>query len=359
LKKFILKTVLFLSPLLLIEILQGFLPINFFTHRFHESITFNSNIIPHNFPLYQNQKGNMIGSGDLCFNTKFEIPKDESYITDKLGFRNDQFIENPDILIIGDSYTMGATLSQAQLLAKRIMENSNHKYSAYAMAPVDFSMLDKLLKLNIIQKPKYIIYERVERGKIPKIEYFENSLNNRLEYKYYDFWSLGNANVFLNKIFRGYVNNYAKAKIMGSQGSGTQSKVQENLFFYDTRHLNPSQEWMNTNINSLESYKKYCDSMGSKFLYLPMPNKETVYFDKIPVEKQPDYLFKLGNILKQKNIPYYPTIEFYNNFRKKDNRMLYQYDDSHWNAFACNLMSGEILKTIEHIENQSNNKNHK
>jgi alginate O-acetyltransferase complex protein AlgJ len=317
------------------------LPINFFTHRFHEAITYNSTIIPHNYPLYQNQKANISGYGDLCFNTKYEIPKDESYITDELGFRNDKFIKNPDILIIGDSYTLGATINQSQLLANQIMKNSN--YSVYGMAPIEFSSLDKMLKLNIIQKPKYIIYERVERGEIPKIEYFDNSFSNQLEYKYYNLWSFGNINVFLDKIFRAYVNNYVKAKVTNSRGTGTQSKIEEKLFFYDTKHLNPSIEWMNYNIKSLESYKKYCDSIGSKFIYLPMPNKETVYFDKVPLEKQPDYLLRLGNVLKKKNIDYYPTIEFYNNFRKKDSRMLYQYDDSHWNALASEMIAKEIL----------------
>lgn len=354
-KKFILRTLLFLSPLLIIEISQGFLPIYAFTHKFYESPLYRSTIIPHNYPIYANQKGEMTGVGDLCFNTKYEIPKDESYTTDELGFRNDKFIKNSDILIIGDSYTMGATLSQSQIFANQIMKNSDHKYSVYGMAPIDFSILDKMLKLNIIQKPKYIIYQRVERGEIPKIKYFENSFPNRFQYDYYELWKTGNTNVFLDKIFRGYVNNYAKAKLTRSKGTGTQSQVEQKLFFYDTKDINPSTEWMNLNIKSLESYKKYCDSIGSKFIYLPMPNKETVYFDKIPVRKQPDYLFKLGNILKQKNIPYYPTIEFYNKFRKTDYRMLYQYDDSHWNAFSCELISKEIIKTIKISEKTSEN----
>ena len=346
-KKFITRTLLFLSPFLLIYTLQGFQPIDAYTHKFYESPLYKSSIIPHNYPIYANQKGNLTGYGELCYKTKYQIPKDESYITDELGFRNDKFIENPDILIIGDSYTMGAALNQSQLLANQIMKNSGYKYSVYGMAPVDFSLLDKLLKMNVIIKPKYIIYERVERGDIPKFDYFENSFSNRLKYKYNNLWNVGNANVFLDKIFRAYVNNYAKANLKKVKMVGTQSKVDEKLFFYDPNHLNPSDQWMNMNINSLVSYKKYCDSIGSKFIYLPMPNKETVYFDKIPIEKQPDYLFKLGHILKQKNIPYYPTIEFYNHFRKMDRRMLYNYEDYHWNALASELISKEIIKTIE------------
>jgi len=343
-KKFILRTLLFLSPFLIIEISQGFLPIYTFTHKFYESPLYKSTVVPHNYPIYANQNGKMTGVGDLCFNTEYEIPKDESYITDELGFRNNKFIKNPDILIIGDSYTMGATLNQSQILANQMMKNS--KYSVYGMAPIDFSILDKMLKLNIIEKPKYIIYQRVERGEVPKIEYFDNSILNQLTYKYNSLWTFGDSNVFLDKIFRAYVNNYAKAKITKSKGTGTQSKIEEQLFFYDTKHLNPSQEWMNMNIKSIESYKKYSDSIGSQFIYLPMPNKETVYFDKIPVQTQPDYLFKVGNILKQKNINYYPTVEFYNDFRKKDSKMLYQYDDSHWNALASELIAKEIIKKI-------------
>jgi len=343
-KKFILRTLLFLSPFLIIEIAQGFLPIYAFTHKFYESPLYKSTVVPHNYPIYANQKGKMTGVGDLCFNTEYEIPKDESYITDELGFRNNKFMKNPDILIIGDSYTMGASLNQSQIFANQLMKNSN--YSVYGIGPVDFSIIDKMLKLNIIQKPKYIIYQRVERGEVPKIEYFDNSFSGQLKYKYNNLWGVGGTNVFLDKIFRAYFNNYTKAKITKSKGTGTQSKVDEKLFFYDTKHTNPSQEWMNLNIKSLESYKKYSDSIGSQFIYLPMPNKETVYFDKIPMQNQPDYLFKVGNILKQKNINYYTTVEFYNDFRKKDNKMLYQYDDSHWNALACELIAKEIIKKI-------------
>ncbi|WP_374441855.1 hypothetical protein [Epilithonimonas sp.] len=346
-KKFILRTFLFSLPFLAVEIAQAFLPINFFTHRLHEAIIYSSKNIPHNYPIYPNQKGKMTGYGDLCFNTKYAIPKDESYITDELGFRNDKFIKNPDIIIIGDSYTMGATLNQSQLLANQMMKNSDHKYSVYGMAPVNFSILDKMLKLGVINKPKYIIYERVERGEIPKLEHFKNSIADRLDYNYKNLWALGNMNVFLDKIFRAYVNNYAKAKITGSKGTGTQSRVDEKLFFYNTKEINPSDEWMNINISALESYKKYCDSIGSKFIYLPMPNKETIYFDKIPINKQPDYLMKTCRILKQKQIDYYPTVDFYNKFRSQDNRMLYQLDDSHWNALACELISKEMIKKIK------------
>jgi len=328
--------------------MQGFLPIYAFTHKFYESPLYRSSIIPHNFPLYANQKGRMTGVGDLCFDTPYEIYKNEDYITDQLGFRNDQFIENPDVIIIGDSFTMGATLSQSQILANQMMKNSGNRYSVYGIAPADFSVLDKMLKLNLIRKPKYVIYEVVERGEIPKIEYFKNSFSNQIRYNYNELWKQGNVNVFLDKIFRAYVNNYTRAKIERSKGNGIQSKMDDKMFFYDTAHLMPSDEWMMTNVKSLESYKKYCDSIGAKFIYLPMPNKETVYFEKIPAQKQPDYLFKLGHLLKNKNITYYPTADFYNNFRKKDNRMLYHYDDSHWNALSSELISKELIKTIDH-----------
>lgn len=348
-KKFVLKTLLYLSPFLLMGIAQGFLPITSFTHKLYESLFFKSDFVPHFTSMYPNQEEkNYVGYGDLCYNTKYAIPKDESFKTDSIGYRNDKFIKNPDVLIIGDSYSLGCTMNQQNLIAKKIMEQTGNKLKVYAMAPATFSDFDRYLKLGIIQKPKTIIYERVERGAVDSIVYYKNDYKDKLALKSQKFWGYRNANIFLDKIFRNYLGNTAKSKILGRKGTGKQSKVDDRLFFYDTtipEDRNP--KFLGDNIKHILEYKRYCDSLGVKLVYLPMPNKESVYYDKIPIAEQPKYLSKFKSLLDENNISNINTLEIYNNFRKTSNTMLYNYDDTHWNVVAVDLMSKEILKFLK------------
>lgn len=351
-KKFVLKTLLYLSPFLLMGLAQGFLPITTYTHKLYESLFFKSEVVPHFTSMYPNQEEkNYVGYGDLCFNTKYSIPKDESFSTDNLGYRNNEFIKNPDILIIGDSYSLGCTMNQQNLLANKMMQNSGNQLKVYAMAPATFSDLDRYLKLGVIQKPKTIIYERVERGAVDSINYFKNDYADQLEAKAQKIWGYKSMNVFLDKIFRNYLGNTAKSKILGKKGTGKQSKIDEKLFYYDiTTPEENNTKFFEDNSKHILEYKKYCDSAGVKLVYLPMPNKESVYFDKIPIATQPKYLFKFKNFLDQNNILNINTLEIYNRYRKTSNTMLYNYDDTHWNVVAVDLMSKEILKFLS--ENQ-------
>ena len=82
--------------------------------------------------------------------------------------------------------------------------------------------------------------------------------------------------------------------------------------------------------------------LAAAFLYVPMPNKESVYYDFIPLNKQPDYLFKLDSILKEANVSTINTLEIYNNYRKINSALLYHLDDTHWNSKATDLVSKEI-----------------
>jgi hypothetical protein len=96
------------------------------------------------------------------------------------------------------------------------------------------------------------------------------------------------------------------------------------------------------NAGIIISYKNYCDSIGVDFLYISMPNKESVYFDYVPLEKQSAYIFRLDSILKKADVSTVNALELFNNYRKTNNELLYQLDDTHWNSNATALLSEEI-----------------
>ena len=84
--------------------------------------------------------------------------------------------------------------------------------------------------------------------------------------------------------------------------------------------------------------------MGIDFLFLPMPDKETVYFELVPFIKQPNYLFKLDSILTNSNVATINTLKIYNEFRKENKSLLYHFDDTHWNSNATEIIANEITK---------------
>ena len=97
---------------------------------------------------------------------------------------------------------------------------------------------------------------------------------------------------------------------------------------------------------ALISYKKYCDSQKIDFLFLPMPNKETVYFDLVPLSEQPDYLFRLDSILCNAKVNIINILPLYNLERRKGS-LLYHPDDSHWNGYATQLVAKEIKDYLD------------
>jgi hypothetical protein len=97
-------------------------------------------------------------------------------------------------------------------------------------------------------------------------------------------------------------------------------------------------------VNILISYKKYCDSLGIKFIFMPMPDKETVYYELVPFDEQPDYLNKLDSILNISGVSTINTLKIYNDYRKTNDNLLYHLDDSHWNSNATEIIALEIIQ---------------
>src|SRR6266516_4790024 len=124
-KKFLIKSTLFLLlPALAILIAGVLLPPTIFTFRTYEALSFGTEI-PRNGFFYPHQKTFMYAEGDLCHHTSKSILKKELWITDKFGFRNDEFIEKADILLIGDSFFAGTGSSQDEIISNKINSNSN------------------------------------------------------------------------------------------------------------------------------------------------------------------------------------------------------------------------------------------
>ncbi len=344
-KKFILQTSLFvLIGISMITLSNVFLPITLFVYRPWEALSF-TNMIFSNAPFYPNATLSMKAVGDLCHHSKNAIVKNESWKIDEIGFRNDTFIKEADIILIGDSFFAGNTLNQSNTICSKIMKIDN-SLKVYNMAPSSFSNFDKLLKIGKIKKPKKIIFSRVERYDPLKIDIYNN---HSIKGNIVNLLSFQNINAYYDKIIKMYPLKWLKARINNSQGFGIQGINDSKMFFLEGINQKNKVNDLVKNVNTIISYKKYCDSLGIEFLFLPMPDKETVYFELVPFPKQPDYLLKLDSLLSKAGVSTINTLKIYNNYRKTNNTLLYHLDDTHWNSVAINLVATEINHKIHTI----------
>jgi alginate O-acetyltransferase complex protein AlgJ len=327
-KKFILKTIFFLLPLSFIFV-ETLLPLNIFTYRPWEALIYKSKR-GLAFPFYPNQSLVMNSVGDLCHHSKKEIIKYENWTTDKLGYRNDTFIKKANVLLIGDSFITGCSLSQDSTITSQLQKKE--KCLVYNMAPANFNEFIALINHQIIDKPNLIVFGIVERS-VPtplssiNIEYYVSNVNR--------------ISILKDRISRLYLINYLNSRISKQKGNGIKGKASE-MYFLSGKDQYYHYDKINEIAETIVQYKNYCDSIGVNFIFLPLPNKETVYYENVPFDDQPNFILKLDSILNKKGVITINTQKIFN--AERDNNLLYHLDDTHWNSNGVNIVVNELIE---------------
>jgi alginate O-acetyltransferase complex protein AlgJ len=332
-KKFIFKGLIFCLPFMAMGF-EALLPLSTFTFRPDEALLYNHSGI--GMPFYPDHNLQMNAIGDLCAYTNNSVKKNVLWITDKIGYRNDQFIEDPDVLLVGDSFILGSSLSQDSTLTNLLAGKLNHNLKFYNLAPASFSDFKVILDKKIIRKPKLLIFSLSERDLPSPI------ILNSKERLYKN----SKVSVWIDKTTRLYSVNYIMSRVFNRRNIGVQSEINENMFFYKGKNQINNMDKVDSVTRIIDSYKHFCDSLDIGFLCLPLPNKETVYYREVPFNEQPNYLFELDAKLKGKNIPTINALKAFNLYRLKHFSLIYHLDDTHWNSNGVNLVADEIVKEI-------------
>jgi len=338
-RKFIRNILLCTLPVIVLVLLEMILPNTTFTFRTWEGISF-ATAVPHYPMFYPNSKSDKFASGDLCHHTDKAIYRKETWVTDKLGYRNEHFVEKADILFIGDSFIAGSGLAQDETIAGKVSEKLGSNAKVYNMSPGSFTDFNFYVTSGVIKRPRLIVFSIVERELPLPIVFFTRS---GLKVKLFKILETGNLNVYLDKGFRFASLKWLKARANNSKGSGVAS-IDPDVFFYAGSAQKHTDEDVTKAFHTISSYQKYCDSLNIKFVFMPMPDKESVYYELVPFDRQPDYLFKLDSMLTAAGINTIPTLKIYNEYREKNKTQLYYPDDTHWNPVATDLMAGKVVE---------------
>lgn len=334
-------------PLVVISLVEAWcFPVNYFNHRNWEALLIKSNL-PHYGPFFSNIEVKSIEEGDLAHHTQDAVKRENSWKTDALGFRNASIVKTPDILIIGDSFMNGTSLSQEEIFSNQLVKSTKGKYSIYCMAPYTFEQWILLLETGVVGKPKMVIFSNVERT---TPAYFQEiSAQNTLKTKIKRIIAENNLAEIQDKYTRFYSLEWLCARMKGSHGNGYQSPVKKGFYFLNKEITSEQQDALRLEetVKALKSYDTYCKANNIGFLYLPMPNKESVYYELMPLKAQPNYIHKLCDKLKENQVDVINSLSVYNK-SKVNGKLLYQLDDTHWNKDGVAI----IVKSVTDNLNQ-------
>jgi alginate O-acetyltransferase complex protein AlgJ len=344
-KRFLIAFLIFTVPLILLFVIELYvLPIDFFTFRVWEALRVkevNQPDLPG--PFYPNIKIQTWEVGDLAPHTRDAICKNVFWQTDAYGYRATPGNKEVEVLIIGDSNAAGSTQSQDETLAA-VLEKKLRQ-GVYSLAPASINDFFSALRFKK-HLPKIVLLERIERHLswegLPQVDYeklhaFEkyNPGKNAQNTMHLDSWF--NAKVkypfytSLDRLWSSNMWNNLKSR-MGLVNKPAYFNNQSTYFLQgELANTQRTEEEINTVVKILEEYNRIFKEMHIRFIFMPIPNKETIYFDLLPSKKKPDFLRRLFPKLKEKGIEVIdlePALD--SCYTKKI--LTYDKDDAHWNA---------------------------
>jgi hypothetical protein len=358
-KKLIISLFFFAVPIGGWFIIEGTLPSSVYAYRPWEALMFQT-VFDMGRKFHPNVELKMTTQGELCHHTEYAVPKNEIWRTDQLGNRNDSYIKDPDVFIIGDSFVAGVAITQDSTIMNQLQSELDNQFKVYSLAPANFYKIDYYLKNNIIEKPKIVICSFGERYNPKQIKYSKYyPLNQKRKIKEFikNNAHLTKICIYSDKVARFYSVKYLRARLSAAKGDSISGVQGSNMFFLKGENMPYLYEQLDSITETIVSYKEYCDSIGSDFIFLPMPNKETVYYDYVPFDVQPDFLYRLDSMLQERNVTTINTLHLYNEFRKSNDELLYHLDDTHWTPTAINLVAKELanminMQTMEYANNR-------
>ncbi len=324
-------------PFVLWPLIEVFvLPMNFFTFRIWETISVNTMRIMSG-PFYPNIHMKMVEEGELAPRTPYAQKRPVEWYTDAYGYRN-RDLEN-DVLLIGDSNITGAKLSQDETLAEVLEQRLNRPVYSFAPATMNrFLATDRFVK----DPPHLVIVSSIER-RVPGLPAvgangFQSEVRDMTGTFISNSSFLTSLAVTADRISKLGLYHRTLADIERALGKKEYISYNNEFFIEgDTANRTYSEEEIEQIADVLQGYQKALQERGIQFLFLPIPNKENIYYQLLPSKKKATFLPRLYAKLEERGVPYVDLQESFNKLYQQEQVQLYPADDAHWNEVAVKV----------------------
>ena len=354
-RSFLKKLLLFLSPFIIYCSLEScVLPVNFFNFRAWEALRvyYFGAFLPG--PFYPCQTLLSVEEGDLGHGTADATQTATQWRTDEFGYRNNPGGAPPDAVVGGDSFTVGSGLTQTDTLPFQLSARLCQNFYSFAPADMNIFMNEKRF---MVHPPRIVVLAVVERNLTTMPLWVETQPPASFE-DYFGRWARGEARLqplwaTLDRLRKMPGLHYWDARLFHKDPLALASVQAGPLLFlpYDLDQADLTDVQISKMANLLILYRDILRQRGIGFVFLPIPNKESVYYLLRPGAQEPRTLPRLIRALKARGMTSVDLQKTFIETSQKTKKFLYRKDDTHWNAMgvriAASLLADQIQKMPE------------
>lgn len=355
-KKFLMKSLLFLLPVALLYAAELFvIPIDKFCYRGFEALrVIKLDPFLHGY-FYPNMDVETVGQGDLGLYTSHAKFKKEHWITDPYGYRTEGGLgERYDVVILGDSFSLSPGTLQENSFAAVLERKSGMNVYPFATRYFEEFMAEKRF---MDSPPKYVVLERIEDNMI-RFKPFPEGASSGFKSDITDI-RLQSAFIMTDRIFKSVFFRYARGavkrlvshKILGFPESLPETTLASDddsvLFWRGTMNYALPMENIDRIEASIENYRRVLAQRGIQLIVVPIPSKINVYADKVAAHHDLKFIEALNVRMSEAGIDYVDLKAPFLAARGAGEDIYFS-DDTHWNekgiAIAADVVAGKLAE---------------
>jgi hypothetical protein len=379
-RTFFLKGALFATPILLALGLEIFaLPIDAFTFRCWEALAreegpWKSKWVPA-APFYPGIRIEKIETGDLGHNTEFAVAKPVVWETDDWGYRKSPSEQGPhDAVIVGDSFTAGASLTQSDTIYEVFELITGWRTYPYAPGRMSDLLADRrfhdapprVVVLQVVES--FAVWILAKEEKDPgAIEPAPRLRDWGLEAPARAYEQVADE---LDRITKLIMLQWSRARIrdagrrlthelLTGRAPGRQPRLGvvgndgKTLFHLGRAEYMPRPpQLVEAAVARVALFRETWEARGVRFLVLAIPSKENIYEELLGGAPKPTFQDEFVAKLRAAEVECIDLQKAFREARAKG-KTLYHRDDSHWTPLGARIAAEQLAHAITEPERRT------